>query len=122
MEKTVAHNDNILGNFNFDSLAQCISMIHSTLQTSAVNSVNRFATVRNWLFGRYIIEYEQQGNDRAQYGEKLLHRIVEKLNIKGVNTTLLKNSRKFYLTYPQLNEVIVEICPMLSDKCLFFWK
>lgn len=116
MEKTVAHNDNILGNFNFDSLAQCISMIHSTLQTSAVNSVNRFATVRNWLFGRYIIEYEQQGNDRAQYGEKLLHRIVEKLKIKGVNTTLLKNSRKFYLTYPQLNEVIVEICPMLSDK------
>ena len=116
MEKTVAHNDNILGNFNFDSLAQCISMIHSTLQTSAVNSVNRFATVRNWLFGRYIIEYEQQGNDRAQYGEKLLHRIADKLKIKGVNTTLLKNSRKFYLTYPQLNEVIVEICPMLSDK------
>ena len=116
MEKTVAHNDNILGNFNFDSLAQCISMIHSTLQTSAVNSVNRFATVRNWLFGRYIIEYEQQGNDRAQYGEKLLHRIVDKLKIKGVNTTLLKNSRKFYLTYPQLNEAIVAICPMLSDK------
>ncbi|MCD7850223.1 MAG: PDDEXK nuclease domain-containing protein [Parabacteroides sp.] len=116
MEKIVAHNDNILGNFNFDSLAQCISLIHSTLQTSAANSVNRFATVRNWLFGRYIIEYEQQGNDRAQYGEKLLHRIVDKLKIKGVNTTLLKNSRKFYLTYPQLNEAIVAICPMLSDK------
>lgn len=49
MEKIVAHNDNILENFNFDSLAQCISAIHSTLQASAINSVNRFATVRNWL-------------------------------------------------------------------------
>ena len=115
MEKIVAHNDNILENFNFDSLAQCISAIHSTLQASAINSVNRFATVRNWLFGRYLVEYEQHGNDRAQYGEKLLHRIVEKLKIKGVNTTLLKNSRKFYLTYPQLHEAVAVICPMLSD-------
>ncbi|RGX77152.1 DUF1016 family protein [Bacteroides stercorirosoris] len=37
------------------------------------------------------------------------------MKIKGVNTTLLKNSRKFYLTYPQLHEAVAVICPMLSD-------
>ena len=116
MAKIVAHNPKSFMSFSFEDLSQCISSIHSVLQTSAVNAINRFATIRNWLIGRYIVEYEQCGNDRAQYGARLLPRIVARLKIKGINVTLLQNSRNFYLTYPQLAETIKQIYPMLSDK------
>ncbi|MDE7442927.1 MAG: PDDEXK nuclease domain-containing protein [Muribaculaceae bacterium] len=103
-------------NFSIEVLSQCISTIHSALQSSAVNAINRFATIRNWLIGRYIVEYEQCGNDRAQYGAKLLPNIVARIKIKGINTTLLANARNFYLDYPQVIEVVASIFPMLSEK------
>lgn len=102
--------------FDFETLTLCISSIHSALQSSAVNAVNRFATIRNWLIGHYIVEYEQCGNDRAKYGSKLLAKIADKLSSAGINSTLLKNARRFYITYPHISEIVTPICPMLSDK------
>ncbi len=116
MENIINHTSHSLESFSFEALTRCISTIHSSLQTSAVNAVNRFATIRNWLIGRYIVEYEQCGNDRAQYGARLLPNIVARVKIKGINITLLQNSRNFYLTYPHLAEVVKPIYPMLSDK------
>lgn len=116
MDNIINHTSHSLESFSFEALTQCISTIHSALQTSAVNAVNRFATIRNWLIGRYIVEYEQYGNDRAQYGAKLLLNLVKQLNISGINTTLLKNARRFYMQYPQLSDVANSICPMLSGK------
>lgn len=116
MAKIVTHTPQAFESFNFETLTQCISTIHSALHTSAVNAVNRYATIRNWLIGRYLVEYEQCGNDRAQYGSKLLPNIVSRIKIPGINTTLLKNSRRFYLNYPQLTEIANKISPMLSDK------
>ena len=114
MAKIVTYDS--LKNFNFEALTQCISNIHYALQSSAVNAINRFATIRNWLIGCYIVEYEQCGNDRAQYGAKLLQNISDRLNLSGINTTLLKNARRFYLVYPHLSTVVDSICPILSDK------
>ena len=116
MDNIINHTSHSLESFSFEALTQCISTLHSTLQTSAVNAVNRFATIRNWLIGRYIVEYEQCGNDRAQYGAKLLPNIVVRVKIKGINATLLANARNFYLDYPQMNEVVAPIFPMLSEK------
>ena len=116
MAKIATHNPQSFESFSFEALSQCISSIHSALQTSAVNATNRFATIRNWLIGRYIVEYEQRGNDRAQYGARLLASIVTRVRIKGINVTLLQNSRNFYLTYPQLAETVKQIYPMLADK------
>lgn len=116
MDNIINHNSHSLEGFSFETLSQCISTIHSVLQTSAVNAVNRFATIRNWLIGRYIVEYEQCGNDRAQYGARLLPNIVSRVKIKGINTSLLANARNFYLDYPQINEVVASIFPMLSEK------
>lgn len=116
MYNIINHTPHSLESFSFEALTQCITTIHSTLQTSAVNAVNRFATIRNWLIGRYIVEYEQCGNDRAQYGVKLLPNIVARVKIKGINATLLANARNFYLEYPQMNEVVAPIFPMLSKK------
>lgn len=116
MDNIINHTSHSLVCFSFEALTRCISSIHSALQTSAVNAVNRFATIRNWLIGRYIVEYEQCGNDRAQYGVRLLPNLVNSLNISGINETLLKNARRFYVQYPRLSEVADSICPMLSDK------
>ena len=57
---------------NFDTLAQSIQHTHTVLQQEAVKSVNISMTVRNWLVGFYIVEFEQNGEDRAIYGDKLI--------------------------------------------------
>lgn len=75
------------------------------------------ATLRNWLIGCYIVEYEQKGCDRAKYGERLLKRLEERVNTKGLNETLFLASRRFYNFYPQIGELInVSISPTPSDK------
>lgn len=89
----------------FDNLISVISETHSHLQAEAAKSVNRLLTARNWLIGFYIVEYEQNGEDRAKYGEKLLKEIETALSneaIKGVSYTSLNLFRQFYLTYPQI--------------------
>ena len=57
---------------NFEQLAAIIENTHQQLQQNAVKAVNQFQTIRNWLVGFYIVEFEQNGEDRAQYGEQLL--------------------------------------------------
>ena len=54
----------------FDSLVGRINLIQDTLQAHAANSVNLSLTARNWLVGYYIVEFEQNGEDRAKYGDK----------------------------------------------------
>ena len=86
----------------FEQLAEQIKTIHHSAQAGAVGAVNRTMTLRNWLIGCYIVEFEQHGKERAQYGEKLLKKLEERVNEKGLNNTLFKNSRRFYLVYPQV--------------------
>ena len=86
---------------NFDGLITNISQVHDVLQGCAAKSVNQLLTVRNWIFGYYIIEYEQNGEDRAKYGEKLLEEIAQKLShIKGLRFRQLYVCKDFYQTYP----------------------
>ena len=73
------------------------------------------ATLRNWLIGCYIVEYEQKGSDRAKYGDRLLKRLEERVNTKGLNETLFRNSRTFYQLYPQIS-TLFSICATLSHK------
>ena len=89
-------------NPSFEDLSNCVLQTHQYAQNAAIRAVNQFATLRNWLIGCYIVEYEQKGKDRAQYGERLLKRLEEKVNCKGLNETLFKVSRQFYMEYPQI--------------------
>ena len=61
---------------NFEQLIQTFEQTHNHLQGHAVSTVNQSLTVRNWLFGQYIVEYEQNGEDRAKYGTELLKNIA----------------------------------------------
>ena len=91
---------------SFTRLSNLVMQIHDATQTAAIKAVNRFATVRNYVIGYYIVEYEQHGSDRAKYGDRLLKRLVENINKNGINETLLKNSRRFYLNYPQIRDYL----------------
>lgn len=91
---------------NFEQLATIITDTHQQLQQSAVKAVNQCQTVRNWLMGFYIVEFEQNGEDRAQYGEQLLKKLEQRVNQKGLNVTLFQRSRMFYGAYPQFSTLI----------------
>ena len=76
-----------------------------------VQTVNTTLVQTNWNIGRYIVEFEQQGNAKAKYGTGLLTSLAKLLRIKlgkGYSRPNLNNMRKFYLLYP--------ICQTLSDK------
>ncbi len=102
--------------FSFDHLTSLVEQVHTSAYSASVKAINRFATVRNYVIGYYIVEYEQHGSDRAKYGEKLLKRLAEKVNKRGINETLLTNCRKFYSIYPQIKSYLEEKSPTMSDE------
>ena len=89
-----------------DSLIRQIGEIDKSLKANANKAVNQLLTLRNWLIGFYIVEYEQNGEDRAKYGERLLETIAKKLNRKGLSYRNLKLFRKFYLIFPEIGQTL----------------
>ena len=79
--------------FDFDNLVELCRRTHEETQRSAARTVDISLVVRNWLFGKYIVEYEQHGADRAEYGSQLLAKIasrLQRIGIKGSSVTRLK--------------------------------
>lgn len=103
---------------SFSDLASIIQSTHDVAQSSAIRAINRMQTMRNWLIGYYIVEFEQHGKDRAEYGTQLLKKLEEQVNRKGLNVTLFQTSRNFYNLYPQMEGLFVpnEIYSTLSNK------
>ena len=93
---------------NFEALVKHISTIQNTLQAQAAHAVNLALTSRNWLMGCYIVEFEQNGEDRAAYGEQLLKKLEQRLRTKGLNERRFREFRRLYLVYPQLKEPITQ--------------
>ena len=92
---------------DFAQLIGDIGEIHSRLQSHAVNAVNQALTTRNWLIGFYIVEFELNGKDRANYGESLIDQMAERLrHIKGLDRRSLFRFRTFYLLYPQISDFL----------------
>ncbi|MCM1031876.1 MAG: DUF1016 N-terminal domain-containing protein [Oscillibacter sp.] len=87
-------------------LTSAISQTHIALQSNVVKAINRNLTLRNWLIGFCIVEFEQKGEDRAQYGTNLLKTLEKQINTRGLTETLFKLSRQFYITYPEIGNII----------------
>lgn len=96
----------ILHNNTFEQLAQNILAVDNSMQGFAVKAVNQAATLRNWIIGGYIIEYEQNGSDRAKYGDNLLKSLEKRIGQKGLNVTLFQLSRLFYSNYQYVGSLI----------------
>lgn len=92
---------------NFESLVDHISQVQDVLQAQAAHAVNLSLTARNWLVGYYIVEYEQQGEDRAKYGDNLINRLAKEINRKGFEPRRLREYRQIYIVYPSLGLEVV---------------
>ncbi|HDR52553.1 MAG TPA: DUF1016 family protein [Mariniphaga anaerophila] len=94
---------------DFKSLQQKIISTHNSLQQAAVKAVNVALTLRNWLIGFYIVEYEQNGEDRAKYGEALLKRLEKDLkssDIKNLTERRFRDYRRLYFCYPAIGQSV----------------
>lgn len=89
----------------FKNLVASIRQVHEQLATQAGKAVNISLTLRNWVIGRYIAEYQLHGADRAKYGDSLLAELSKKLCIHQVSNAgrrQLYNYLSFYRVYPQI--------------------
>ncbi|MEY4539535.1 MAG: hypothetical protein RLZZ306_1292 [Bacteroidota bacterium] len=89
----------------YNQLIDSIETTHHSLRKRAISSINQQLVIRNWLIGFYIVEFEQNGEDRAKYGDKLTLNIssdLTKKGIKGMSNRSIKDFRQFYKVYPQI--------------------
>ena len=94
---------------NFNQLVGTIRHVHKNLAVQAGRAVNAAVTLRNWLIGFHVEEYERRGVDRAEYGDKMMDRLAESLINQGVtrcDRREIYRYRQFYLTYPQIVETV----------------
>lgn len=90
---------------DFTALVAAIGQVHAQSAAAASRAINTTLTLRNWIIGWYIREYEQQGADRATYGEAIINRLAEALaacGIRDLAPRTLRQCRQFYTVYPMI--------------------
>ena len=88
-----------------------ITSLWNEAKEKAISAVNTELLEANWQTGKYIVEFEQGGKSRAEYGKQLLVTLAKDLTLlngKGFNRTNLTYMRKLYLAFPK--------CGTLSHK------
>lgn len=89
----------------FEALVDSLVTLQKRARDAAARSVDEILTVRNWLIGIWIIAFEQEGEDRAAYGEGLIDALATAFKargVRGLGRSNLKNYRQIALTWPRL--------------------
>ena len=89
---------------NYNNLLDRIANILVEARTKVVREINKAQVLAYWEIGREIIEFEQKGKIRAEYGEELLKELSADMTVrfgKGFSRSNLQNMRLFYLAYPK---------------------
>ena len=92
----------------FPDLISRISKIDEVARLAAGRTLQQILNLRNWLIGASIVEFEQAGEDRAQYGQRLMHTLAQALvevGCQGLSASNLKNFRQLALAYPGLDAI-----------------
>ena len=103
--------DELVKNSGFEKMISDIEALVNASKNELARSINKVMTITYWSIGKYIVEFEQDGNAKAEYGKNLLSRISKELTLrlgKGYSRPNLNNMRKFYLKYSN--------CQTVSDK------
>ena len=105
---------------DFNQLSNRIIQTHEVFQQQAAKSINKLLTVRNWLIGYFIFEFEQNGADRAAYGAQLITNLAQQINQRGLGATNLKLARQFYKTYsflaPTIKQELGRLLPQQKSQ------
>lgn len=94
---------------SYAHLLKAIAAANSQMVGRLAAVVNQALILRNWLIGAFVVEFEQNGADRAKYGDKLLVTLVKDLaarKMTGFSISSLERCRRFYLATPQLVDMI----------------
>lgn len=112
----------IIKHQNFDQLIDNVYQTHYALQENAKKIINQNLTIRNWLVGYYIVEYEQSGEDRAKYGDGLIDAMSKSIRakgLKGFSPMALRTCRTFYKVYPKIQQTLSVKLQNQEIKSLF---
>ncbi|MGP9642429.1 DUF1016 N-terminal domain-containing protein [Halomonas sp. AOP30-A1-24] len=96
----------------FSDLISAITQQIEQARGQVRQAVNTAMVQSYWEIGRLIIEHEQQGNSRAEYGKQQLQQLSKQLTErlgKGFDVRNLRNMRQFYQNYPKRNAVRTEL-------------
>ena len=94
-----------------DDYRELVSQISETFvhgQQKAIFAVNSFLVETYWKIGQYIVEYEQGGSEKAEYGKRLLEQLSKDLSLlhgKGFGVSNIYRMRQFFLTFPIFAEL-----------------
>ena len=94
---------------HYDSILGDISNVIDAARRSAARSVNCIMTAAYWLIGRRILEFEQKGSERADYGEELLKMLSRDLTSRygrGFAKSNLYQMRSFYMAYQDIFQTV----------------
>lgn len=116
-----------------DHLYQRVADILDSAQSLVARTVNTAMVHAYWHVGREIIEVEQRGQDRANYGEQLITNLAARLGPRfgrGMSVVTLRRIRRFYLAYPNGTQIPRDferfeirstvLTKLMSDKQVFF--
>lgn len=110
---------------NIQGLTTQIVEVHQYFKNYALRQVNNALTFRNWMIGYSIVTYEQEGNDRAAYGERTLKTLSEKLSetgLKGFSDRNLRLYRQFYLEYPEIWQLVTAKFQSADNQINIIWQ
>ena len=93
---------------SFNNLVDAVNGLDKAFADNTAKAINRNITARNWLIGYYIVNYEQNGSDRAKYGAKTLQTLAERLNSRSLSYRNLKLYRQFFMEFPSLAQPICD--------------
>jgi predicted nuclease of restriction endonuclease-like (RecB) superfamily len=96
----------------YEKLLASIGITIETARQNAVKAVNTELVKANWEIGRHIVEFEQHGQERAEYGSDLLARLSKDLRHqygKGFGRRNILDMRRFYLVYPKWQTVSAKL-------------
>lgn len=86
----------------YNGLISSIETLLKDSRTRIVREVNQTIVITYWHIGRYIVEYEQGGKERAEYGTELLKRLSKDLTKsfgRGYSYRSLRKIKQFYITF-----------------------
>ncbi len=97
-----------LSKAKYEQLLDNIGITIEQARQNAIRFVNTELVKANWEIGRHIVEYEQHGKERAEYGSDLLSRLSKDLKQrygKGYGRRNILDMRRFYLLYQKWQAV-----------------
>lgn len=108
--KSLAHfnADGMTGGNDLSLLADAIVQVIENAKKVAASSISSIMVNAYWHIGKYIVDYEQNGKLRAEYGTKMLTSLAKILTLKlgrGYSRPNLNSMRKFYMLYQDLSDM-----------------